>query len=58
MCCFRGGIWDGAGMIIKAFIRDSEVSLAQRFPDALACCVVSIARMHRKSPKLLLKIES
>jgi hypothetical protein len=33
------GIWDGAGMVIKAFIRDSEVSLAQRFPDALACFI-------------------
>jgi hypothetical protein len=36
--CFKG-IWDGAGKIIKAFIRDSEVSSAQRFPDALACFI-------------------
>jgi hypothetical protein len=36
--CFKG-IWDGAGKVIKAFIRDSEVSLAQRFPDALACFI-------------------
>jgi hypothetical protein len=36
--CFKG-IWDGARKIIKAYIRDSEVSLAQRFPDALACFI-------------------
>jgi hypothetical protein len=41
--CFKG-VWDGEGKIIKAFIRDSEVSLAKDFLMHLPA--LSIARMH------------
>jgi hypothetical protein len=34
--CFKG-VWDGAGKVVKAYIRDQERSLQQRFPDALTC---------------------
>lgn len=34
--CFKG-VWDGAGKVVKAYIRNLEDSLQQRFPDALTC---------------------
>jgi hypothetical protein len=36
--CFKG-VWDGAGKVIKAFIRALEIALDKRFPDGLSCFI-------------------
>jgi hypothetical protein len=34
--CFKGP-WDGAGKVVKSFIRNQETALKERFPDGLSC---------------------
>jgi hypothetical protein len=36
--CFKG-VWDGAGKVVKAFIRESKVSVKERFLDAVTCLI-------------------